>query len=255
MASSNKLDQARYSAAQEECAKQQTKVSQFCDGVIDSVGASKMAHEHAMNAEKENIKLMNKSAQAKQTEIAQLQDSEPTENSKTLANGYFFFFFLPQELAREKQTFEESTSKLFELKEQLQTKLPQELAAQRQQLIATQQEIDKQRRLFDEVNKEKEYKTTELTLGRDFYRKHLALDFQRVDDNRLRFVFTHIDPANHDRQFIFSVFVNSANRYELVECEPRLPVVDSLIDDLNADNNFSRFVQRMRAQFRAVALH
>jgi kinetochore protein Spc25 len=164
-------------------------------------------------------------------------------------------FSFSQELAAEKVAFEESTRKLFELKEQQQTSLPQELSAQRQALIATQQEIDKQRRLFDDVNKEKEYKTTELTLGRDFYRKYLALDFQRVDDNRLRFVFTHIDPANHERQFIFSVFVNSANTYELVECEPRLANVAALVADLNADNNFSRFVQRMRAQFRAVALH
>ena len=72
---SSKLDQARLGAVQEECAKYQTKVSQFCDGVADSVGASKLTHEHAMNAEKENIKSMNKTAQAKQAEITHLQDS------------------------------------------------------------------------------------------------------------------------------------------------------------------------------------
>jgi septal ring factor EnvC (AmiA/AmiB activator) len=159
------------------------------------------------------------------------------------------------ELALEKANLDASTKKLFELKEQVQTKMPQELASTRQALVAQQQEIEKEKRLFDEVNKEKEYKTNELSLGRDFYRKYLSLDFQRVEDNRLRFVFTNIDPANHDRQFIFSVFINNSNKYELVECEPRLPSLDALLADLNADNNFSRFVQRMRAQFRAIALH
>jgi hypothetical protein len=92
--SSSKLDQARLGAVQEECAKYQTKVSQFCDGVADSVGASKMTHEHAMNTEKENIKSMNKSAQAKQTEIAQLQESAVWKRNlffEKLCNGHFFF--------------------------------------------------------------------------------------------------------------------------------------------------------------------
>jgi hypothetical protein len=170
-------------------------------------------------------------------------------------NGSFTFRACDAELALEKANLDASTKKLFELKEQQQTKMPQELAATRQSLALQQQEIEKEKRLFDEVNKEKEYKTNELSLGRDFLPQVPALDFQRVEDNRLRFVFTNIDPANHDRQFIFSVFVNSSNKYELVECEPRLPNLDAVLADLNADNNFSRFVQRMRAQFRAIALH
>jgi hypothetical protein len=91
--SSSKLDQARLGAVQEECAKYQTKVSQFSDGVADSVGASKMTHDHAMNTEKENIKSMNKLAQAKQTEIAQLQESTTEIKTKNFQKLTVFFCF------------------------------------------------------------------------------------------------------------------------------------------------------------------
>jgi hypothetical protein len=52
MTSSLKMDQARLGTVQEECAKYQTRVTQFSDGFADSVAASNMAHEHAMNAGK-----------------------------------------------------------------------------------------------------------------------------------------------------------------------------------------------------------
>lgn len=47
-----KMDQARLGAVQEECAKYQTRVTQFSDGFADSVAASNMAHDHAMSAGK-----------------------------------------------------------------------------------------------------------------------------------------------------------------------------------------------------------
>jgi hypothetical protein len=94
--SSSKLDQARLGAVQEECAKYQTKVSQFSDGVADSVGASKMTHDHAMNTEKENIKSMNKLAQAKQTEIAQLQESTTERKNEKIQKLTVFFFVFPR---------------------------------------------------------------------------------------------------------------------------------------------------------------
>jgi hypothetical protein len=50
--SSLKMDQTRLGAVQEECAKYQTRVTQFSDGFADSVAASNMAHDHAMNAGK-----------------------------------------------------------------------------------------------------------------------------------------------------------------------------------------------------------
>ena len=68
--------------------------------------------------------------------------------------------------------------------------------------------------VHDEAIKEKEYKTNELSLGRDFYRKYLGLDFQRIEEDRLRFVFNNIDPDDHARQFSFCVFINEKNKYQ-----------------------------------------
>jgi hypothetical protein len=56
--SSLKMDQARLGTVQEECAKYQTRVTQFSDGFADSVAASNMAHDHALNAGKGQQRLL-----------------------------------------------------------------------------------------------------------------------------------------------------------------------------------------------------
>lgn len=83
-------------------------------------------------------------------------------------------------------------------------------------------------------------------------------------DNSLRFCFTKIDPTNPARRFIFSVYVDDNDMYKgmcfkshfcntllVLECNPRIDDLVTLVDKLNTTNNFSAFVQSIRKQFKA----
>jgi hypothetical protein len=61
-----------------------------------------------------------------------------------------------------------------------------------------------------------------------------------------------IDPDDEQREFFFSLFVTSADTYQIEECGPKLPSdrVAPLIADLNKNNRFSTFVQQMRKLFK-----
>jgi hypothetical protein len=91
-------------------------------------------------------------------------------------------------------------------------------------------------------------------------------------ENRLRFVFTNIDPSKHERPFTFSVFINEQNVYQseferraicvrahgvapaVAECSPAVSDIDVLLEKLNCTNNFGAFVQHIRRRFRDIAL-
>ena len=119
-------------------------------------------------------------------------------------------------------------------------------------------------------------------------------------DERLRIVFTHVDPQAPTRAFTFYVYVDASDRYHgaatarqgraprasedlssvavapcaplrsdasapcprpptcagdacaVVRCEPAIPDVQSLVDALNASNDFSAFVRNMRKKFQQL---
>lgn len=91
----------------------------------------------------------------------------------------------------------------------------------------------------------------ELSRGISFYRR-LGLDFEKINDDKLRLVFTQIDPSDPDRQFRFNVRITDADVYEVEGCDPPVPGLDALIKELNAANDFSRFVQLMRQRFKQL---
>ena len=83
--------------------------------------------------------------------------------------------------------------------------------------------------------------------------KQLGLHFVRAANDALTLVFTLIDPRDHMREFEFSVRVDEAtDAYVLRSCCPEVEGVDALIQRLNEDNDFSRFVQSMRVEFKKV---
>lgn len=80
----------------------------------------------------------------------------------------------------------------------------------------------------------------------------LGLSFERVGADRLRLVFTLIDPCDTERPFAFDVFINPDEKYEVTGCAPLLPCLDELIEELNTSNAFSTFVQNMRGAFKEL---
>lgn len=85
--------------------------------------------------------------------------------------------------------------------------------------------------------------------GVAFYRR-LGLEFEKIHDERLRLVFTQIDPLDPTRPFAFNVRVADADEaYTVDGVDPPVAGLDALVVQLNATNDFSVFVQMMRRKF------
>lgn len=95
------------------------------------------------------------------------------------------------------------------------------------------------------------YQLQELTKGIEFY-KRLGLSFEKITEDNLRIVLTQIDHANPGRRFTFTVRMSADERYDVVECDPPVAALQQMLAQLNADNDFSKFVQLMRREFKAL---
>jgi hypothetical protein len=63
-----------------------------------------------------------------------------------------------------------------------------------------------------------------------------------------------VDPREPAREFFFSVSVDEAEHYRLIECYPSIAPAtrDALTRELNASNDFAAFVHAMRRAFRSM---
>ena len=91
----------------------------------------------------------------------------------------------------------------------------------------------------------------ELTKGITCYRR-LGLDFEKVQDDKLRLTFSALDAAAPDATATLSVRVSAGDKYEVDGVSPPVEGLAGLVAELNAGNDFSLFVQRMRKAFVAA---
>mmetsp|Transcript_19704 Transcript_19704/g.41195 ORF Transcript_19704/g.41195 Transcript_19704/m.41195 type:complete len:241 (-) Transcript_19704:52-774(-) len=84
------------------------------------------------------------------------------------------------------------------------------------------------------------------------YREGLGLEFERAAGNKLRLVFTSLDPNDHSRAFAFTVNVNESEEYEIQECMPKLDdlVLSEMVNNVNQTNDFGGFVRGVRNAFK-----
>ena len=103
--------------------------------------------------------------------------------------------------------------------------------------------------------KECEQYRLEKELGLVTYEKRLGLRFERVEDDYLKVVFNHIDPKELEKEFSIIVCVDSDDVYQIPEgsCQPQIPHLESMLEDLRASNDFPGFVRKLRATFVEMA--
>ena len=118
-------------------------------------------------------------------------------------------------------------------------------AAARNKLSAVSDDAQERARATNQVN-------NDLTFGIIAFKKRLGLDFQRLGANRLKLNFTQVDPDNHGRVFSFSIHVDEADRYNIIDCTPQVAGTAQLLAALNSSNDFSEFVRGMRCKFRSL---
>jgi kinetochore protein Spc25 len=79
------------------------------------------------------------------------------------------------------------------------------------------------------------------------YQDYLGLKIMGVRSDEMKFSFVCIDNKNWDREFWF--VVNVSDVYRVVECEPFLPDMKVLEEQLNRDQDFYNFVRNVRQAF------
>ena len=67
-------------------------------------------------------------------------------------------------------------------------------------------------------------------------------------------VFTMIDSQHPEREFKLAVAVLPDDRYAVRSCDPPLPNIQALVDELNATNSFANFVRAAREGFQAMVV-
>mmetsp|Transcript_18293 Transcript_18293/g.37896 ORF Transcript_18293/g.37896 Transcript_18293/m.37896 type:complete len:237 (-) Transcript_18293:51-761(-) len=68
--------------------------------------------------------------------------------------------------------------------------------------------------------------------------------------NALRIGFTQIDRRNPDKTFWFDVRIREDDTYTIQQVVPQVEGLQELEQELNADNDFSKFVRKMRKKFK-----
>ena len=83
----------------------------------------------------------------------------------------------------------------------------------------------------------------------EFFEKGLGLEICKINNN-VEFKFNYIRQGNKNDHIIMISIVN--NNYVLVKCIPYLEKIELLIGDLNITNDLSKFIKRVRSQFKLL---
>lgn len=138
------------------------------------------------------------------------------------------------------------------------SQLPSQAAALRAEREAASAALATERAKRGGARQDMEHQLNELTRGVVMY-KFLGLEFQRADDDRLLIRFTHLDPNDWEREFVFRVSLGEDDAYRVDGCSPPLEssALGGLLSRLNAPNEsdpmeFPGFVIEMRRHFKAM---
>ncbi|KAL7277356.1 hypothetical protein PYCCODRAFT_1369337 [Trametes coccinea BRFM310] len=82
----------------------------------------------------------------------------------------------------------------------------------------------------------------------------LKCAIEGIDKDKILVRFTHVDPADLDREFSFVVDVSSRT-YKVPTTTPFLPNLPILLDELNESRDIYAFIRRVRAAFRDLVTH
>ncbi|PIK41047.1 putative kinetochore protein Spc25 [Apostichopus japonicus] len=92
---------------------------------------------------------------------------------------------------------------------------------------------------------------SELTKAEEFFKQRMGLRFKKLDSENLQFVFTNIDPKDHERVYYFTIKV-IGKEYHVTDCCPQVEAMEELVQKLNKSNNLMEFAVTVRQKFKLV---
>jgi hypothetical protein len=106
---------------------------------------------------------------------------------------------------------------------------------------------------YEETSLKVDLSINELTEGIRNY-MNLGLEFQKSVGESMKFIFTQIDPSDPNHSFYFLMYVDSNDKYNIIETNPHLDLAycNYHVEKLNHDNNIGNFVFKMREAFRNI---
>ncbi|KAI7843139.1 hypothetical protein COHA_003310 [Chlorella ohadii] len=156
-----------------------------------------------------------------------------------------------ERLARETGEVEELQAELAKIQAE-QDALPALVKEVQDALEAEAAAFQRQEAALSNQESLKERKLGALHQALAMYRSRLGLEFVHGEGEQLRCIFTQLDPRDHARPFQFAVQVVGDNSYAVQACEPAVPGLQRLLEQLNGGGSFSAFVRCMRSEFQAA---
>lgn len=77
---------------------------------------------------------------------------------------------------------------------------------------------------------------------------HLLTKLLMYIEGLTRFSFKYIDAADWERRFSILIDI-STNRFRVQSCEPMIPQLSTLLEELNVGGDFFAFLRKVRAAF------
>ena len=149
----------------------------------------------------------------------------------------------------EVQAYMQQTEKLKELEK----KLIPNIRVLEDEHEKENQRLEEVRKDYDQAKSQAARSIDDLTHGIKMY-SYLGLEFQKADGDCMKFIFTLLDARDPSKQFFFLMFVDGDDKYQLVDTSPLLDasVCSKHLEALNSDNDISKFVVKMRAEFKKL---
>ncbi|XP_022240386.1 kinetochore protein Spc25-like [Limulus polyphemus] len=119
-------------------------------------------------------------------------------------------------------------------------------------LQTLERSLEKKKTDIEAKEKSSQEEAIECQKASSYFQQRLALKIKRSRDDWLTFIFTSIDPNDAERKFTFALKVNERNLFEVPGCDPQVPGLSELVEDLNRNNNLLEFVYVMRQRFKAL---
>ncbi|KAJ5078515.1 kinetochore protein spc25 [Anaeramoeba ignava] len=213
----------------------------------ETISKTKEKFDNYITLEKKQLeKLQNqtqeipKTLQKKEEEITQQQNE-----IKEIQNQY---------LLKQKQMENETNrieQKIKELEQKNQKKQDKFIQIN-QEIEQFQQQIDNQKKIIEQKKQNLDHFISKMNKEIELYTNYLGLEFERVQNDRLRFIFRKIDPKDHNKTFSFTVYIDQYSQYKVEECTPLVDNLKPLISNLNKTNDLSKFTKEIRKKFRIL---
>eukprot|EP00457_Paulinella_chromatophora_P009883 gb/GEZN01009964.1/.p1 GENE.gb/GEZN01009964.1/~~gb/GEZN01009964.1/.p1 ORF type:complete len:296 (-),score=52.34 gb/GEZN01009964.1/:358-1245(-) len=157
-----------------------------------------------------------------------------------------------QDVSIQKQNIRQTQTTLAETQAQRDI-LPKQLASLKMQAEQTQRTLTAKQKRVEQLDKEMRDKLDQLQKGIHYYSDRLGLDFEQ--SGGIFFMKFHlIDPANLEAYYSIGLVIDpDSYQYRVLNCNPPIDNMEELIQRLNLTEDFSRFVQSVRARFVEIA--